>query len=89
MNTWGLLKKFVRDLEDLNKVQLGNESWQLVKQLDRDIQQYIYENYERPNMPTADDDGLLTCSVCQDRYTTNADSVCDHCRHQAWLDANA
>lgn len=35
------------------------------------------------------DDGLLTCSVCRDRYTTNAGGVCDQCKQQAWLDKNA
>lgn len=35
-----------------------------------------------------DGDGLLTCKVCKDRYTTNADGVCEHCKQQAWLDAH-
>lgn len=35
------------------------------------------------------DDGVRTCKICQDRYTTSESGVCDHCRRQAWLDANA
>lgn len=51
MKVWELLKQFVRDMETLNGVKFGNESWNLVKQLERDIQAYIYEEYEKPNMP--------------------------------------
>lgn len=35
------------------------------------------------------DDGLLTCSVCRDRYTTNPSGVCDNCKHEQWLDTHA
>lgn len=34
-------------------------------------------------------DGLLTCHICRDRYTTNRDGICDSCKHQQWLDENA
>lgn len=33
-------------------------------------------------------EGLITCSVCNDRYTTNKDGVCGSCKAQAWLDAH-
>lgn len=51
MNIWGLLKQYVRDTEIANNIQFSDEAWQRIKQLERDIQQYIYEAYEKPHMP--------------------------------------
>lgn len=50
---------------------------------------YWFDTWTGKEITFPDGDGLLTCSVCRDRYTTSPDGICSHCKHQAWLDENA
>lgn len=45
---WGIIKHYVEQIERLNNVRLGNQSWNLIKEMDKELTDHFYKR-EFPN----------------------------------------
>jgi hypothetical protein len=45
MHVWELIKRFMKETEQANNIKFEDSAWQRAKQLERDIQAYIWQYY--------------------------------------------